>query len=79
MLVTLLDTSGKVLGTTFTYADGTFRFDAPTSAGCRIQATLAGFQAASVECGSGNDVKINLAVAPIEEAVVVTATWRGAP
>jgi vitamin B12 transporter len=79
VLVTLLDTSGQVLGTTFTYADGTFRFDAPTSAGCRIQATLAGFQPASVECGSGNDVKINLAVAPIEEAVVVTATRTEAP
>jgi vitamin B12 transporter len=79
VLVTLVDSSGRSIASTFTYPDGTFRFDADTPPGCRVQASLAGFETASVDCGNGKDVKIGLAVAPIQEAVVVTATRTEAP
>ena len=77
--VTLIDSSGRLVGTTFSYPDGTFRFDTDTPTGCRIQASLAGFQTATVDCGTGKDVKIALVVSPIEEAVVVTATRTETP
>ncbi len=77
--VTLVDSSGRLVGTTFSYPDGTFRFDTDTPTGCRIQASLAGFQTATVDCGTGKDVKIALVVSPIEEAVVVTATRTETP
>jgi vitamin B12 transporter len=79
VLVTLLDSSGRPIDKTFTYPDGTFRFEADTTAGCRVQASLAGFQTATVDCGSGKDLRIGLTVASVQEAVVVTATRTEAP
>jgi vitamin B12 transporter len=79
VLVTLLDSSGRPIDKTFTYPDGTFRFEADTTAGCRVQASAAGFQTATVDCGSGKDLRIGLTVASVQEAVVVTATRTEAP
>jgi vitamin B12 transporter len=79
VLVTLVDSTGRPIGTTFTYQDGTFRFEADTSNSCRLQATLAGFQTATADCGNGNNVRISLDVAPLQEAVIVTATRTEAP
>jgi vitamin B12 transporter len=79
VLVALVDASGKTLGTTFTYPDGTFHLDANAPAGCRIRASLAGFQTGTVDCGSGRDLRINLSVAPVQEAVIVSATRTDAP
>jgi vitamin B12 transporter len=82
VLVTIVDASGNTVDATFTYPDGTFRLDRldkDASAGCRIQASLAGFQTAVVDCGNGRDLRVGLAVAPVQEAVVVSATRTEAP
>ena len=77
VLVTLVDSSGRTIDSTYTYPDGTFRLGTVAPSGCRVQAALAGFQAASAACGQ--DVRIALALAPITEAVVVSATRTEAP
>jgi vitamin B12 transporter len=78
-LVTLVDSSGKTLGMTFTYPDGTFLLESASHEGCRIQVSLAGFQTGNADCGSGANLRLSLAVAPVQEAVVVSATRTEAP
>jgi len=77
VLVTLVDSAGRTVDSTYTYPDGTFRLAAEAPAGCRVQVSLAGFQTTSATCGQ--DLRIALAVAPIQEAVVVSATRTEAP
>ena len=77
VLVTLVDSAGRAIDSTYTYPDGTFRLGSDAPAGCRVQVALAGFQAISAACGQ--DVRIALTVAPIQEAVVVSATRTEAP
>jgi vitamin B12 transporter len=79
-LVVLTDGSGRTIGTTFSYPDGTFRLDGPDAgAGCRVQVTLAGFRPGSVECGVGTNLRVSLAIAGVEASVVVSATRTEAP
>ena len=78
-LVTVVDAAGSAVGTTFTYPDGTFSVEAATPSGCRVQASLSGFETASVPCGAGTDLRLSLTVAPLQEAVVVSATRTEAP
>jgi outer membrane cobalamin receptor len=69
------------------YTDQTGRFTAdsgdrpPDQAGraCRVEASLAGFRTASVPCSTGSALRIELALAPVEEAIVVTATRSNTP
>ncbi|MEA2462449.1 MAG: Carboxypeptidase regulatory-like domain, partial [Acidobacteriota bacterium] len=80
--VRLLDASGTRERGTF--ADETGRFDlaATDGAACRVEATLPGFQPAIVPCppaAAGTPLRIVLAVAPIEETMIVTATRTEAP
>lgn len=63
-------------GTGFT--DDLGRFALSGSTGCRVEATLSGFRAASVPCAA-DELRIALELAPIQETVVVTATRTGAP
>jgi vitamin B12 transporter len=79
VLITLVDASGATVDTTFTFPDGTFHVGADVPSGCKIQASLAGFESAVVDCGSGQNLKVTLAVAPVQEAVVVSATRTEAP
>ena len=61
---------------------GRFEIALPAAAGCRIEASLAGFAPASVPCDTGGTVRIVrivLRVAPLHENVVVTATRTEAP
>jgi outer membrane cobalamin receptor len=60
----------------FTDESGEFRL--PAAADCRVEASLAGFRTGSVPCAEGN-LRLELALAPIEETVVVTATRTEAP
>jgi vitamin B12 transporter len=60
----------------FTDESGEFRL--PAAADCRVEASLAGFRTASVPCADGG-LRLELALAPIEETVVVTATRTEAP
>ena len=77
VLVTVVDAAGRTVDSTYTYPDGTFRLGSDAPDGCQVQVALAGFQAASTACGQ--DLRIGLTVAPIQEAVIVSATRTEAP
>src|SRR5918993_2784930 len=76
--VEIIATDGTSVGSVFTDADGTFRVSSAPD-GCRVRASLAGFQPASVECRPGVPLKLTLTVAPIAEEIVVSATRTEAP
>ncbi|MBS1817069.1 MAG: TonB-dependent receptor [Acidobacteria bacterium] len=61
-----------------TFSDDRGRFTLPDGTDCAIVATLAGFRETRVPCQAG-DLRLVLAVAPIEETIVVTATRTDAP
>src|SRR5436190_911135 len=62
-----------------TFADEAGRFRIEVSAGdCRVTASLTGFEPSSVPC-SAQPLRILLALAPIRETVVVTATRTEVP
>ena len=62
------------------FADERGRFELPLAAsvGCRIVATLAGFEPAEAPCAS-EPLRLELKVGPIRESVLVTATRTAAP
>jgi len=69
---------GSVAGTIFTEADGTFALQTAPE-GCRLRASLAGFEPASTACRADAPVKLTLTVAPVAEHIVVSATRTEAP
>ena len=75
-LVVVFAASGETVGTTFTYPDGSFRVEAER--GCRVEASLSGFQTGRADCSSG-DLRLVLAVAPVQESIVVSATRTEVP
>ena len=72
-----LDPASREIATTFANEAGQFRLTVP-SAECRIAASLTGFEPSTVPC-SAQSLRVVLAVAPIRETVVVTATRTEAP
>ena len=76
--IEVISADGTVAATVFSSADGTFT--APSAPdGCRLRATLAGFQPASIACRTDAPVKLSLSVAPVAEQIVVSATRTEAP
>jgi outer membrane cobalamin receptor len=69
----VLDESGRETANTFSDERGGFDLPAPASR-CRIEGTLVGFATASVPCDSASAMRLVLAVAPVQEHVVVSAT-----
>lgn len=61
------------------FADDNGRFTLPAAADCRIEASLPGFRTTTVPCATSDALTIRLAVAPVEETVVVTATRTATP
>ncbi|HYM26187.1 MAG TPA: TonB-dependent receptor [Vicinamibacterales bacterium] len=77
--VRLVDASRPAGPGASTFTDELGRFTLPSpSASCRVEATQSGFAPGSAACGD-QPIRIVLRVAPIEEAVVVTATRTAAP
>ena len=76
-VVQIVGADGTALTTTLTDADGAFRIANPP-ASCRVEASLTGFSKASAVCGQA-PLRITLTVAPISEAIVVSATRTDAP
>ena len=76
--VEVIAADGTSAGTVFTDVDGTFRVQAAPD-GCRVRAALTGFQPATAECGAGTPLKLTLAIAPVAEQIVVSATRTEAP
>src|SRR5262245_13282728 len=67
--VRLLDPGGSELAATFADETGRFRLSA-SSGGCRIEASLTGFETATVPCAT-EPARVVLGVAPVRETVVV--------
>jgi outer membrane receptor protein involved in Fe transport len=71
--------NGSAISSTFTDPDGRFSVPATTAEPCRIEATLAGFASASMPCAVDEPVRLTLAIAPLAEHIVVSATRTEAP
>ena len=76
--VSLVTADLAVVTTTLTDAAGSFVFDRVCQ-NCRAQATLSGFTPASADLSTTAEVTLTLAIAPVRESVVVTATRGDAP
>ena len=76
-IVQLVTTEGAIAASTFSDAEGAFRFTV-APADCRVQAALPGFQTAAAPC-SAPSLRLVLAVAPVAEDIVVSATRTDAP
>ena len=75
-LVRVLDASGKALSEALTQPDGTFTIET-TATECRVEASLTGFATTILPCAPAPEFK--LALAPLHEAVLVTATRGETP
>ncbi len=76
--VRLVDEAGITRASALSDAMGAFVFAASCDT-CRVVASLPGFVTASVTPAAGVDTRIVLAVAPVRESVIVTATRDAAP
>ena len=76
--ISLVTADLAVVTTTLTDSTGGFVFDRACQK-CRAQATLPGFTPASVDLSPTAEATLTLAIAPVRESVVVTATRGDAP
>ena len=76
--VRLVDASGSDLATTFTDSRGVFHFGRACE-GCAAIVVLPGFNAARATLSTDTPATVRLSVAPVQEAVVVSATRTEAP
>ena len=76
-IVQIVAKDGATAASTFTDANGAFHV-ASAPDGCRVQVSLTGFVTTTTEC-SGSGITIALAVAPVAEHVIVSATRTEAP
>ena len=69
---------GAAVGVVFTDVDGNFRIpDAPE--GCSLRTSLSGFAPAAADCRTDAPVTLTLALSPVSESVVVSATRTDVP
>jgi outer membrane cobalamin receptor len=73
------DSTGRELAVTFTDWQGQFTLETPGTGSCFVEASLTGFLPARTDCGNGDPLRIVLAVAPLEQILVVSATRGEAP
>ena len=76
-VVQILAADGTTAATLLTDADGSFRV-ASGPDGCRVHVSLPGFQPATAACSS-TPLRVALGLAPVSEAIVVSATRTEAP
>jgi outer membrane cobalamin receptor len=77
--VRLVDAAGAEIASGFTDARGAFRLPASGCTTCRVEASLVGFEPATLPVTTAGELTLLLPVAPIEEAVIVSATRSEAP
>jgi vitamin B12 transporter len=77
-LVRIVGATGAPIAQALTDQDGGFDLSTPER-DCRIEVSLVGFRDAVVPCQTGTSLTVTLALAPIEESVVVSATRDEAP
>src|SRR5689334_11541731 len=71
--VRALDAQGREVASAFADDAGHFDLDVSDAQACRIEVTLTGFETASTPCTVA-PLRVVVAVAPIHETVIVTAT-----
>jgi outer membrane cobalamin receptor len=76
--VRVLSENGTTAAGAFTDENGRFSFSADLPAPCRLEASLTGFQTATTPCAQGEG-RVALALAPVTETVIVSATRTDAP
>ena len=76
--VRALDASGREIAALFADESGRFRIVVPAD-DCRVDVSLTGFAPAGARCDAAQPLRITLAVAPIQETIVVAATRTEAP
>lgn len=76
--VRALDRTASQIAGTFTDESGRFRLTVADD-DCRVEAALTGFEPSTAACRSDEPLRLTLAVAPVHETVVVTATRTEAP
>jgi vitamin B12 transporter len=76
--VRALDRTESEIAGTFTDDSGRFRLTVADD-DCRVEAALTGFKSSTTACRGDEPLRLALAVAPIRETVVVTATRTEAP
>lgn len=75
--VRVLSQSGAEISAGFTNESGQFALESDPS--CRVEVSLTGFQTATTSCSANPLLQIALAVTPIRESVIVSATRTAAP
>lgn len=68
----------RIVATTFADDRGAFRIHGDVAGKCSVEASLTGFKTAATAC-STDPLRLTLAVAPIQESIVVTATRGETP
>jgi outer membrane cobalamin receptor len=76
--IEVIAADGTAAGSVLTDAEGAFTVSSPPH-GCRLRAALAGFQPATAACRTDAPITLTLAVAPLAEHIVVSATRTEAP
>lgn len=77
--VRLRDAGGQLQAETLTDSQGRFQFEGVAPGTYTVEVALTGFAPAALEVRTGEPVEIRLALAPVREHVVVTATRTEAP
>ena len=76
--IEVIAADGTATGGGLTDAEGAFTLPSVPD-GCRVRAALAGFQPATAPCRTDAPITLTLAVAPVAEHIVVSATRTEAP
>jgi vitamin B12 transporter len=76
--VRVLSENGATVAGVFTDESGRFALTADLPAPCRLETSLTGFQTTTVPCAQ-DEQRITLALAPVRETVIVSATRTDAP
>jgi outer membrane cobalamin receptor len=77
-LVRVVDATGTDTSRTFADESGRFELFAPDTLLCRVVVELTGFEISEQPC-RGEPLRIELAIAPLQETVLVSATRTDAP
>lgn len=76
--ISAIGRDGRTSGVVFTDGEGAFRI-VGTPDGCRIHASLSGFQPAVADCRTDAPITLTLPIAGVAENIVVSATRTEAP
>ena len=76
--IVVIAPGGAAAGVVFSDVDGNFRIPNPPE-GCRLRTSLSGFTSVTADCRTDERVKLTMALAPVSESLVVSATRTDAP